>query len=107
MYSSPSTCSSYPELLFPLLSLQYKESRKDVTESSFGNFSSILTPSILQKLHSTNEFVCALAPNLWFLLQDDHVCAQVVPPLAQSMFGLFPFIHVICIISLAHEIMKT
>ena len=76
-------------------------------ESSFGNFSSFLMPSIFQKLHSTNESVCVSTPSLRFLLQDDHVFVLVVPPLAQSMFGLFLFIHVIRIISSAHEIMNT
>ena len=56
---------------------------------------------------STNESVYVLIPSLWFLLQDDHVFTLVVLPLVQSMFGLFLFIHIICIISSANEIMKT
>ena len=56
---------------------------------------------------STNEFVYMSIPSLRFLLQGDHVFTLVVLPSAQSMFGLFPFIHVICIISSAHEITKT
>ena len=56
---------------------------------------------------STNESVYVSIPSLRFLLQDDHIFAMVVLPLVQSMFGLFYFIHVICIISSAHEIMKT
>ena len=44
--------------------MEYKESRKDATELSFGNFSLFLTPSIFQKFHSANKFVCALTSNL-------------------------------------------
>ena len=64
-------------------------------------------PSIFQKLHSTSEFICTSTPSLRFLLQDDHMCTQVVLQLAQSMFGLFSFIYIIRIISSAYEIMKT
>ena len=60
-----------------------------------------LTPSIFQKLHSTNESICASTPSLRFLLQDDHVSALVVPPLAQSMFGLFT------LFALFHQPMKS
>ena len=51
-----------------------------------------------------NPFMSILI--LRFLLQDDHIFALIILPLAQSMFGLFLFIHVICIILLAHEITK-
>ena len=52
---------------------------------------------------STNKSVYVSILSLQFFLQDDHVFTLVVLPLAQSVFGLFPFIHVICIISSAHE----
>ena len=56
---------------------------------------------------STNESVYVSIPSVRSLLQDNHIFALVVLPLAGSIFRLFPFIHIICIISSSHEMMKT
>ena len=49
----------------------------------------------------------SILKTVWHYQSHGHVSTLVVLPLTQCMLGLFPFIHVIRIISSAHEIMKT
>ena len=70
-------------------------SQKDATEWSFGSFSSFwLTP--FSSIQQTNPFMLrfpVIGSRCTFPRRFFH------PALAKSMFGLFPFIHVIRIIS--------
>ena len=68
--------SRCPELLFPLFSSVYRESRKDATESSFGKFSSSFNALHLSKV-IFNKWIClCVVSQSWVLVAGrPHFCA--------------------------------
>ena len=60
--------SRCPELLFPLFSSVYRDSRKDVTESSFGNFSLSFNALHFSKVIFSKRIRLCIISQSWVLV---------------------------------------